>query len=118
LGRRGSILLHVMVTGALLALIAATLLRMSMLRYQMGGRGASVLAEKRDDQGALANVLAAWNANNAVCSAVPTGYSCGALSAGTCNCSCSTTLTGGGTQVVSASVIGGVCTLSITSPDL
>jgi hypothetical protein len=104
-----------MVTGALMAIIAATLLRMSMLRYQMGGRGAKILAEKRDDQGALANVLATWNAANAVCGGAPPGWA-GCNNPGNCNCVCSS---GGAAPVtVTASLVGGSCQLNLTSTDL
>ena len=51
MSRRGSVLLHVLVTGVMIALISATLLRMTMFRYQMAGRGAHTLIEKRDDTG-------------------------------------------------------------------
>lgn len=116
LGRRGSILLHVMVTGALMALIAATLLRMSMLRYQMGGRGANMLQEKRDDSGAMAAVIGAWNSANSVCGANPFNFGGGcAANPGTCSCSCTQNGTG---VVVSASMVLGVCTLTLTSPSL
>ena len=53
-----------MVTGVLIALIAATLLRMTMLRYQMGGRSALIMQEKRDDQQLLASIVSAWNSAN------------------------------------------------------
>ena len=88
---RGSVLLHVMVTGALIALISATLLRMAMLRYQMGGRGAIILQEKRDDQQVLAAILAAWNNANGgagqTCANVAIAGYAWAGTAGACNCS-------------------------------
>ena len=45
--QRGSVLLQVMVTSVLVALIAASLLRMSMLRYQVTSRSAKALQGKR-----------------------------------------------------------------------
>jgi hypothetical protein len=106
----------VLVTGALMALIAATLLRMSMLRYQMGGRGAAVLQEKRDDQGAMANVISAWNNVNSVCGANPPtfGAGCGG-NPGVCSCTCTQAVTG---VTVTAAVVSGVCRLTLTSPSL
>jgi hypothetical protein len=88
---RGSVLLHVMVTGVLLALISATILRMSLLRYQMGGRGATVLQEKRADQSGLSSVLAGWNAAQTTCKNNVTNYTCApaaGASPGVCGCTC------------------------------
>ena len=116
-GERGSILLHVMVTGVLIAVITASFMRMTMLRYQMVSRSTNILQEKRNNQGALASVLASWNPTNSVCGSVPAGYTCGAMTAGTCNCTC-TQGSGSTLQTVSAQNVGGVCVLTITSPDL
>jgi hypothetical protein len=118
---RGSILVHVLMTGIVVALIAATLLRMSMLRYQMAGRAEKVLKEKRDDQAALASIMTAWNANGtsqAQCSApVPPGFSgCLNAAAPPANCNCTCTRFDGLT--VQASLVGGVCQLNIISKDL
>lgn len=85
--RRGSVLLHVLVTGVLVALISATLLRMSFFRYAMAGRGALVLQEKRDDQAALAAVLGTWNNANKVCGGAPAGWG-GCTNPGVCSCTC------------------------------
>ncbi|MFI5348497.1 MAG: hypothetical protein ACHQ2Z_03050 [Elusimicrobiota bacterium] len=116
---RGSILVHVLLTGIVVALIAATLLRMALLRYAMAGRSEKILKEKRDDQGVLAAVTTAWNAvpgPNTTCGAVPPGFTCpGGLTPGTCNCSCTQTATG---VTVIAAPGSGVCQLSIVSPDL
>ena len=119
---RGSVLLHVMLTGVVVALIAATLLRMTLLRYQMGARSERVLKEKRDDQGALAAVMSAWNANisaavpNPACSATPAGFTCAGIVAGTCGCSCTQTATG--VTVSAAGPVGGPCHLALISPNL
>jgi Tfp pilus assembly protein PilX len=123
--RRGSILVHVLLTGIVVALIAATLLRMALLRYQMGARGAAMLVAKRADQSALAEVMTMWNVNNATCSNLPAGqsnYSCvpGAppTPPGVCGCTCSPlTQTSPPTlpQVVAAPDSSGNCALSIVS---
>lgn len=85
MGKRGSILIHVLVTGVLVALICATLLRMSMLRSQMTARNAAVLQDKRNDQGGLAAVFAAWSTGP--CSVLPAGYKWAvAVAAGNCGC--------------------------------
>ena len=89
--QRGSVLLQVMVTAVLVGLIAASLLRMSMLRYRVTSRSALILQEKRDDQQMLAQILGAWNSANGgtgqTCASVPiTGYTYSG-SPGTCGCS-------------------------------
>ena len=128
---RGSVLLHVMVTGVLIALIAGSLLRMSLLRYSMGGRGAKVLQEKRDDQGALAGLLAVWNNANKNCpAALPAGYVY-TFNAGAGSCNCVMTTGAAATlQTVTARKCTGVnvpfagcpgansCQLVIASPDI
>ena len=87
---RGSILLHVMVTGAVMALIAATLLRMTMLRYQVSSRSQKILAENNDNQAVLSSILKAWNSANGgggqtCANVVIAGYAY-AGTPGTCNC--------------------------------
>lgn len=122
---RGSILLHVMVMGILMALIAATLLRTTLLRSQAAARSTNILQEKRDDHAALAAVTAAWNADRTIqdiCSAAPPGWlGCvnAAVSPNNCNCTC-TRPAGPGVDAVTvtASLVGGACQLSIASADL
>jgi hypothetical protein len=124
LNRRGSVLLHVLVTSVLVAVISATLLRMALFRYQMAGRGASVLQEKRDDQAALASVIGTWNAANKVCSGAPAGWT-GCTNPGTCACTCTRPAAVGppviDKVVVTASNTGPAaspCVVSIASVDL
>ena len=92
---RGSVLVHVLLTGVVVALIAATLLRMSLLRYQMAGRSEKMLKEKRANQGGLASVMSAWNSVNTSCANnVPasSGFTCSGTVApgppGVCGCTC------------------------------
>ncbi|MFI5360461.1 MAG: hypothetical protein ACHQ49_00715 [Elusimicrobiota bacterium] len=98
MNRRGSILVHVMMTGIVVALIAATLLRMSLMRYQMVARGGAMEQEKRADQAGLASVMTAWNDANTSCGDnVPaaSGFTCvgtvhvtAASPPGICGCMC------------------------------
>jgi hypothetical protein len=76
-----------MVTGILVAMIAASILRMSMFRYQMGYRSAIVLQEKRDAQGLLAQITAAWGSSGQTCAAVAIPGFTYSGTAGTCGCS-------------------------------
>lgn len=87
---RGSILLQVMVTGVVMALIAASLMRITMMRHQMISRSVSRLQEKRDDHQALALIISAWNSAGQVCANNVRGYTCRGI-AGNCGCTCTPT---------------------------
>jgi hypothetical protein len=90
MGQRGSVILHVLVTGVIVALIVACLLRVSTLSYIQTARVNSVTTQTRGDEGALSSVLASWAANGA-CSNAP-GYNCGTAGSpgamGSCGCTC------------------------------
>lgn len=89
-------LLHVLVTGAVVALIGASLLRMALLRYMMGARSGKLVVEKRADTGAYANLLTLWNAQSKTCysdGGAVSGYTCtpnanGSPVPGICGCTC------------------------------
>ena len=96
--KRGSVLLHVLVTGALIALIAATLLRMALLRYQITAHATATTKERRADEAALNMVITSWNSVHTACANNVTNYTCsGGQNAppftppGTCNCTCNPT---------------------------
>ena len=117
---RGSILLHVMVTSVLVSIVAAGILRMSMLRYQLGHRSEVILQEKRDDSGALGGFIGVWNVNGQPCSGVPAAGTWGGGSCsnpGVCSCTC-TQGAGANMQTMHAWVNGGNCQLDFTSRDL
>lgn len=110
---RGSILLHVLVTGVLVAMIASSLLQMTMLRYQVTARANSGAQKKRSDQAALNQLISFWNAANSRCVNNLPGYSC-AGAAGTCSCTCTPVSVGEPTIYVSGPN-GGPCTIQIVS---
>jgi Tfp pilus assembly protein PilX len=116
MNKRGSVLLQVLVTSVVVALIAATLLRMSLLRAQAASRGAKSLQEKRSDQAALASLLETWNQKQMVCASPTPDYTCVPASAvipGKCGCTCAPTTAGFPT--VTTALVGGICQLSIVS---
>jgi hypothetical protein len=84
---RGSIMAHVLVTGVIVAVIASSLLRMTLLNYTAMARVSSGAQEKKEAEAAFNRVMTAWNAANAVCSNTVSGYSCTGT-AGTCGCVC------------------------------
>jgi hypothetical protein len=117
--QRGSILLHVMVTGVVVSIVAAAILRMTMLRYRLAYRSAVVTQEKRSDTAALNILITTWNSTGGYCQNAGM-YTCGPAQAApmtSCGCTCTT-----GTAGYPPSITGGGalpnCTLSITSPDL
>lgn len=116
--RRGSVLVHVLVTGVIVCVIAAGLARMLLLRYAAVQRVQEGTAGRKSAEGGLNRLLGVWNRTNIVCSNIAGGgYTCSPASVsspGTCNCTC----TGGAgdpTVVVSG---GGAppCTVTATSP--
>ncbi len=112
---RGSVLIHVMVTGALVALIAALLMRMAMFRATIAHRGGAALVEKRLDQAGFNSIMTNWNAANAVCSNTVPNYNCTGV-AGACGCTCTPTLPDFPT--VTAALVAGNCQITVVSTDM
>ncbi|MDE2511440.1 MAG: hypothetical protein KGL74_09980 [Elusimicrobia bacterium] len=127
MNKRGSILLHVLVTGALIALIAATLMRMAMLRYQVTAHATNGSIERRYDEAALSMLITQWNATNVYCATVPGYYTCSGGAGGvaapiaSCTCSCNK-IPGAATTNFPPTVtaLNGAppCQLTIQSPDM
>ncbi|MDX6770259.1 MAG: hypothetical protein SF051_12060 [Elusimicrobiota bacterium] len=118
MNKRGSVLIHVLMTGVVVAVIAAGLMRMTMLRYVASARATGGATARKQADAALNRALTYWNNANIVCSAVP-GYTCSptyATSPGTCNCTCTPSVTSEATIVVSG---GGAppCNVAITTTD-
>jgi Tfp pilus assembly protein PilX len=116
MNRRGSVLIHVLMTGVVVAVIAAGLMRMTMLRYVASARATSGGAARKQADAALNRALTSWNTSNIVCSAVA-GYTCSptyATTPGTCDCTCTPTVATEATIVVTG---GGPppCNVAITS---
>ena len=120
-GRRGSVLLHVLVTSVLVSFIAASLMRMALMSYTVASRGAESLAAKRVDQAGFNVLMTGWNKNNSYCSAVvdqggTAQYNCTGA-AGTCGCVCTpTAAVPAGFPTITATPAGGNCAISIVSP--
>jgi Tfp pilus assembly protein PilX len=123
MGKKGSVLLHVLMTGVVIALVAATLLRLTMLRYEVTAHATQTTAERRYDEAALAMLLTQWNAGNVYCANVASGgvtYSCSGGAAGyaaplsNCACTC-TTVSANYPPTVTGSGSTPNCKLSMTS---
>ncbi len=90
MNKRGSILLQVLVTGVILAMISAAILRLTLGSSFLTARVNGEMVQKRADEGGLARLSAYWNANGLCTSNVTIGYSCSGTS-GSCNCVCTPT---------------------------
>ena len=107
--RRGSVLIHVLITGLVVAVIAAGVLRMTLQNYAASSRAAMADAARVTADSGLNAMTGAWNAANAVC-ADGNGYDCTGA-AGTCGCTC----TRAGWPTVVAAVSGTRCQITVTS---
>jgi Tfp pilus assembly protein PilX len=120
MGKRGIVLLHVLMTAALIAIVAATIMRLAMLRFAVTSRAVKNNQELRNDESALALLTSYWNVTNTYCSSVPGVYSCGPTTVGampsSCNCNCSALVSNYPT--VSAPPGGHPCQFTFTSADL
>ena len=116
LSRRGSVLVHVLITGVIVAFIAAGLLRMVLMNYIAVDRATKGAQNRKEAEAMLDKALTYWNKSNQVCSTTPL-FPCtgGGVGANVCNCSCPSAValprvdvTGGGAPP---------CTITITSSD-
>ncbi|MEK7384762.1 MAG: hypothetical protein AAB262_15965 [Elusimicrobiota bacterium] len=111
MNRKGSVILHVLVSGVVVALIAALLLRVTMLRFLLTARSHKATQMKRADESTLARLSSVWNSSQ-MCTDF-SGYVCTGTP-GSCGCTC----TSAGEPTVVATPVGPDCRLMITSPDL
>jgi len=115
---RGSVLIHVLVTGIIVAFIAAGLLRMVLMNYVAVDRASKGAQNRKEAEAMLQRALTYWNKSNIVCSSDAVYFPCVPASVaipGTCDCSCPTAaavprvvVTGGGAPP---------CTITIISSD-
>lgn len=113
MNKRGSVILHVLVSSVVVALIAAVLLRMAMLRYLVTARSHKATQMKRLDEAALAQLNSNWS-DTQMCTSFGS-YTCAGATAGYCGCTC----TSAGKPTIVTSPSGAApCQISITSPDL
>lgn len=90
LNNRGSVLLHVLVTGIIVAFIASGLLRMVLMNYIAVDRAAKGAQNRKEAEAMLQRALTYWNKTNSVCSSDPSFFVCTGAGVGLnqCNCSC------------------------------
>lgn len=110
---RGSVLIHVLVTGVIVAFIAAGLLRMVMMNYVAVDRATKGAGNRKESEAMLNRALSYWNQTNQVCSNIPGGFSCVGVP-GTCSCSCPSSAA---IPRIDAYVSGGLCHVDLISSD-
>ena len=86
MNRRGSVILHVLVMGVVIAVIAAGVLRMTLMNYVATERAATAQQKRKEVDGVLNRALSSWN-ETGVCSAIPGLFACTGA-AGVCDCYC------------------------------
>jgi len=110
---KGSVLVHVLMTGVVVAIVSAGILRLARLRYLSAQRAATSAQNRKQDEGVLNRAITSWN-QNGLCSTIlgsPT-LSCSGVAVGNCGCSCS----GGGISVTTSGSASS-CKIVITSQD-
>lgn len=108
---RGTVLVHVLMTTAILGYLAALTLRASLQSSMYESSMESSVRHVKEAEAALSKIQAAWDFNGGTCSSLASaGVSCGPI--GGCSCTC----TAAGLKVTSSGPSGGPCALSITAP--
>jgi coenzyme F420-reducing hydrogenase gamma subunit len=115
LNRRGSVLVHVLITGVVVAFIAAGMLRMVMMNYIAVDRVAKGATNRKEAEAMLNRAITYWSISGQVCSAIPNGFACTGVP-GTCACDCPSA---GAVPRIHAVMAGApaVCTVDLVSSD-
>jgi len=126
MNRKGSVILHVLVIGTVVALIAAGMLRMSLVSYLETAHVNAESTQKRGDEGALMRLASIWSLSNTSCASAA-GYTCSGgnacSAANPVTCTCSSTVAGNPTPIngrwvwTDAANTMGACQLTITASD-
>lgn len=111
--RRGSVLIHVLITGVIVAFIASGLLNMVMMNYIAVDRATKGAQNRKEAEAMLQRALTYWNKANQVCANIPGGFNCTGVP-GTCSCYCPNA---GATPRIWARMVGGSCAVDLISSD-
>lgn len=116
LNRRGSVLLHVLVTGIVVAFIAAGLLRMVLMNYIAVDRATKGAQNRKEAEAMLQRALTYWNKTNSVCS-TSAMFTCTGAGVGINQCSCACPSAAAVPRVVVTGPAAGPCVVTIISSD-
>ena len=111
--RRGSVLVHVLITGVIVAYIAAGMLRMVMMNYIAIDRVARGAANRKEADAMLSRAVTYWSISGQVCSAIPNGFAC-TNTPGICDCSCPSA---SAVPRIFVRMVAGKCTVDLVSSD-
>lgn len=115
LNKRGTILIHVLITGVVVATIAAGLMKMVLMNYIIVDKATKGTQNRKEAESALGNLISYWNANG-VCTSF-SGYAC---SSGSSPCTCTGPAAPGSAVSPTVVVTGaapGPYTITINSSD-
>jgi hypothetical protein len=115
INRRGSVLIHVLITGVVVAFIAAGLMRMVLMNYVIVDRASKGAANRKESEAMLNRAITYWNQTNQVCANIPGGMNCSGVP-GTCACTCPAGAVAPNPYVF-ARVVGGRCAVDLVSTD-
>jgi len=113
--RRGSILIHVLITGVVVATMAAGLMKMVLMNYIIVDKATKGTQNRKEAESMLSNLVSYWN-QAGVCSNF-TGYTCNSASS---PCTCTGTAAAGSLTpptIVVGGAAPGPYTLTINSSD-
>jgi Tfp pilus assembly protein PilV len=113
--RRGSVLIHVLITGVIVAFIAAGLLRMVLMNYIAVDRATKGAQNRKESEAMLNRALTYWNLTNQVCANIPGGFNCSGVP-GTCACTCPSGAVAPAPRIW-ARVVVGQCKVDLISSD-
>jgi hypothetical protein len=121
MNRKGSVILHVLIIGTVVALIAASMLRMSLVNYLETAHVNAESTQKRGDEGALMRLASMWSLNNTSCASAA-GYTCSGGNACSfsnhASCNCTSVVPGNPTPISGVwSAATNTCNLTITGSD-
>jgi hypothetical protein len=119
MNRKGSVLVHVLITTIIVVVIATGMAQMLMLRYAATFRDQDGLSKKRQTEGTFGRVTSYWNTNG-FCSSPGGGISCSGVTASCAACTCTITAIAPHTVngTLSASGTYPACRLTINSSDM
>lgn len=106
-------LIHVLITGVIVAFIAGGLLRMVLMNYIAVDRATKGAANRKEAEALLNRAITYWNQTNQVCANIPGGFNCTGVP-GTCSCYCPSS---SAQPRIHAYTSGGACKVDLVSSD-
>lgn len=116
LNKRGSVLVHVLITGVIVAFIASGLLRMVLMNYIAVDRATKGAQNRKEVDAMLQRALTYWNRDNAVCT-TSAQFPCVGAGVGLNQCACSCPSAAALPRVVVTGPLAGPCIVTIISSD-